>query len=132
MNRLFTYGTLRQRGTHADLLGRVRSRQPGWVEGQLLHLPAGYPALIDGPGRVRGELVESDDLPQHLPLIDDYEGYDPASLETSLYQRVLRPVHGVSGSPQAWVYVMPPERVPEQVGAVRVSSGDWIAFVEGC
>ncbi len=44
---------------HGRLASSVRRAEAAWTEGHLVHLPAGYPALLDGSkGRVYGELLE--------------------------------------------------------------------------
>ena len=46
----------------------------GSVGGRLLDL-RGYPGLVDGAGRVRGEIYRLDD-PELLPVLDREEGYN--------------------------------------------------------
>lgn len=72
---LFTYGTLmRGYALHAVLARGATAVGAGSVRGALLDLGR-YPGLVDGRGRVRGELYRLDD-PQLLPVLDREEGYN--------------------------------------------------------
>jgi gamma-glutamylcyclotransferase (GGCT)/AIG2-like uncharacterized protein YtfP len=72
---LFTYGTL-MRGypLHGVMARGVTLVGAGSVRGRLLDLGR-YPGLVDGAGRVRGELYRLDD-PELLPVLDREEGYN--------------------------------------------------------
>jgi len=73
--RLFAYGTLmRGYGLHAVLARGATAMGEGTVRGRLLDLGR-YPGLIDGAGRVRGEVYRLDD-PELLPVLDREEGYN--------------------------------------------------------
>jgi gamma-glutamylcyclotransferase (GGCT)/AIG2-like uncharacterized protein YtfP len=72
---LFTYGTLmRGYGLHAVLAPGARGVGEGTVRGRLLDLGR-YPGLVDGTGRVRGEVYRLDD-PELLAMLDREEGYN--------------------------------------------------------
>jgi gamma-glutamylcyclotransferase (GGCT)/AIG2-like uncharacterized protein YtfP len=72
---LFTYGTLmRGYGLHAVLARGASPMGTGSVRGHLLDLGR-YPGLIDGRGRVRGEVYRLDDT-ELLPVLDREEGYN--------------------------------------------------------
>ena len=72
---LFAYGTLmRGYGLHAVLARRATAVGDGTVRGRLLDLGR-YPGLVDGNGRVHGEIYRLDD-PQLLPVLDREEGYN--------------------------------------------------------
>jgi gamma-glutamylcyclotransferase (GGCT)/AIG2-like uncharacterized protein YtfP len=93
---LFTYGTLmRGYGLHAVLARGASPMGTGSVRGHLLDLGR-YPGLIDGRGRVRGEVYRLDDT-ELLPVLDREEGYNFArsiAIVTLAGGRRLR----------AWVY----------------------------
>ena len=59
---------------HAVLARGATLETTGSVRGRLLDL-RGYPGLIEGAGRVHGEVYRLDD-PQLLPLLDREEGYN--------------------------------------------------------
>lgn len=93
---LFTYGTL-MRGyplhdvlrSGATFLGDARAN------GALLDLGR-YPGLVEGDGRVRGELYRLDD-PELLATLDRQEGYN--------FERRLTKVARASGEgARAWSY----------------------------
>jgi gamma-glutamylcyclotransferase (GGCT)/AIG2-like uncharacterized protein YtfP len=72
---LFAYGTLmRGYALHPVLARRAACLGTGTVRGRLLDLGE-YPGLIDGAGRVRGEVYRLDDT-ELLPLLDREEGYN--------------------------------------------------------
>src|SRR6267142_6621267 len=84
----------------------------GSVGGRLLDL-RGYPGLVAGAGRVKGELYRLDD-PELLPVLDREEGYN--------FVRSIRTVTLAGGRrARAWVYCYrgPRER------AVPVPHGDY-------
>jgi gamma-glutamylcyclotransferase (GGCT)/AIG2-like uncharacterized protein YtfP len=72
---LFAYGTL-MRGypLHAVLARRATAAGTGTARGRLLDLGR-YPGLIEGAGRVHGEIYRLDD-PELLPMLDREEGYN--------------------------------------------------------
>ena len=84
----------------------------GTVRGSLLDLGR-YPGLIDGAGRVRGEIYRLDD-PELLPVLDREEGYN--------FERRRMIVTLVTGRrARAWVYRY---RGP-QTRAVPIPDGDY-------
>lgn len=101
----FAYGTLRPGGRMFQELrlgGALGPFGPGAMRGTLVSLGP-YPGMIrDGRGRVRGTLYCVRD-PAVFARLDDYEGFDPARPEGSLYLRALVPLAGRRG--RAWVYV---------------------------
>lgn len=60
-----------------------------------------YPGLVEGDGKVQGELFEIRE-PGVLRALDEYEEYHPLDLKNSLYIR--RQVRLLSPSVTAWVY----------------------------
>ena len=72
---LFTYGTLmRGYALHAVLGQGATAAGTGTARGRLLDLGR-YPGLIEGAGRVHGEIYRLDD-PELLPILDREEGYN--------------------------------------------------------
>jgi gamma-glutamylcyclotransferase (GGCT)/AIG2-like uncharacterized protein YtfP len=72
---LFAYGTLmRGYALHAILAAGATLVTTGSVRGRLLAL-RGYPGLVEGAGRVNGEVYRLDD-PELLALLDREEGYN--------------------------------------------------------
>lgn len=109
---LFAYGTL--------MRGDVRHRHLGptavfiteaSVRGSLLGLGS-YPGLVEGSGRVRGELFRLD--PQVLPAVDREEGYN--------FERRLTAVTRADGRrARAWSYWY---RGPRERARI-IPEGDW-------
>jgi gamma-glutamylcyclotransferase (GGCT)/AIG2-like uncharacterized protein YtfP len=126
LERLFAYGTLMTGLARRPLLGAAILEGPGRVRGSLLDL-GDYPGVtLDDGGWVEGELYRLPDLARGLARLDRAEAYDPADEAGSLYLRRRVAVHVADGPPRdAWLYVLngPPGRGP------RVPSGDWRAHL---
>jgi gamma-glutamylcyclotransferase (GGCT)/AIG2-like uncharacterized protein YtfP len=118
---IFVYGSL-MRGLDLHHYMRTGTFEgEGSTEGTLVSLGR-YPGLVDGPGRVRGELYSFPDLAAALDVLDDLEEYDAADPEDSLYLRVARPVKRDDGIVAiAWLY----RYNGATAGHVRVAGGDW-------
>jgi gamma-glutamylcyclotransferase (GGCT)/AIG2-like uncharacterized protein YtfP len=72
---LFVYGTLmRGYGLHALLAPGATLVGEGTVRGRLLDLGR-YPGLVEGAGRIHGEVYRLDDS-ELLPVLDREEGYN--------------------------------------------------------
>lgn len=124
---LFVYGSLRRdapRGRHDLLAGHAEFIGPGRVRGRLYDL-GDFPGLVAAVTRdewVRGELYALAS-PGALVALDEYEDFDPAAPETSLFRRVRREVlMATGGRERAWVY----EFAGPVAGRRRVMSGEWI------
>ena len=120
---LFVYGTLRSNQPNAPRLGG--STPLGWAttNGQLLDL-GDYPGLIEGDGKVVGELFL---LPvAALDRIDDLEGFDLADPEGSLFVRELREVQlpGHQATYSAFTYRWP------HGGGTPIVHGDWVRHLQ--
>ena len=93
----------------------------GWVAGQLISLGR-YPGLLDGDGKVSGEIYRLEDVAASLEALDDLEDFDPADPDRCIYLRVIRDVHGEDGAiTSAWVYVYNGDASAAPV----IKSGDW-------
>ena len=93
-----------------------------YIDGfQMLNL-GGFPGLVAGDGRVRGELHEY----ENLKVLDRIEGYSEKTPEMGLYNRVQVPVFLADGGVtchDAWVYTFN-GRHDFQTDDV-IESGDW-------
>jgi gamma-glutamylcyclotransferase (GGCT)/AIG2-like uncharacterized protein YtfP len=126
---VFFYGTLmtgfdrrRRLGMDDQLVFRGR----GWIQGALFDLGL-YPAAVPSPdGKVWGEVFEVTDPAPVLAALDEIEGYDPGTPDTSLYVRRQVPVTLEGGSAEAWAYFYnaPLGRAP------RILSGDYLAHLK--
>ncbi len=97
---------------HRLLAGRATFLGQGSVRGRLLHLGR-YPGLVEGGGRVRGELYRLE-APELLAVLDREEGYNFLRRRAVVTLADGRRV-------QAWIYRYrgPRER------ATPVPDGDW-------
>jgi gamma-glutamylcyclotransferase (GGCT)/AIG2-like uncharacterized protein YtfP len=123
---VFVYGSLMRGFDLHHLMKAGELLGAGAVDGTLVSLGR-YPALVDAPGRVRGEVYRFDDLAAALDVLDDVEEFDPADPENSVYVRAARQVALDGGSDViAWVYVYH----RDAAGLPRVSGGDWRAHAD--
>ena len=121
---IFVYGSLMRGLALHDHLKSGSFRGEGWTSGTLVSLGR-YPGLIEGDGRVRGELYAFEDLAAALDILDDLEEYDVTDPSSSLYVRVASDVIRDDGTAvSAWLYRY--NRDP--AGLPRVDGGDWRAF----
>ena len=126
VKHLFVYGTLmRGQSNHDRFCADALTIEPAITTGRLYDLPMGFPAMVEADnGQVFGEAMTFPDLRATLGAIDRLEGYQPASPESSLYIRVLRPVASAQSAVvvPAFCYVWRRSLPP---GAVRAPSGRW-------
>jgi len=93
----------------------------GWIAGRLVALGR-YPGLLDGNGKVSGEIYLLEDVAASLESLDDLEEFDPADPQHSVYVRSVRDVHGHDGAiVRAWVYVYN----RDASAAPLIENGDW-------
>ncbi len=129
--RVFVYGTLMEGySNHRHFLkGKASLRGPATMEGVLYHLPAGYPAMVEGEGCVKGQVVELFALRslEEIDVLDRFgEGRDD-----NLYERVRRTVFVDNGAPlNCWVYLYRDAKIAGTNG-ILVPWGDWDAFMRG-
>jgi gamma-glutamylcyclotransferase (GGCT)/AIG2-like uncharacterized protein YtfP len=124
--RLFLYGSLMS-GQAANQLVKTlpgaRRVSSGWIKGRMIDL-GNYPGVLReaaGGERVRGEVWEFDSDPEALRKLDEYEKFDRASPETSLFTRRRTRVRLRNGTIRAWAYFL--TRRPTREVIIR--SGDW-------
>jgi len=124
---LFTYGTLQPGKAPAEIapaVRRLRRVGRGFVHGRLYDLGE-YPGAVlakTGP-TIAGVIFELPEDPDVLHRIDEYEGYDPAHPEASLFVRKEWPVtfQGNNKKGKCWIYVY--NRHPGS--APNIASGDY-------
>lgn len=110
---LFVYGTLRPRlagAAQRRLLAELSWAGPATVRGALHDLGA-YPALVEGPGLVHGDLLHVEHE-RALAALDAYEechGYDPLYVRREVM--ATRPDGGMVRA-WAYVYLRPIESAP--------------------
>ncbi|MEL6398283.1 MAG: gamma-glutamylcyclotransferase [Cyanobacteria bacterium J06626_4] len=128
MVTVFVYGTLKpgEAAYRRYCQPQVVSAQPALVQGDLFHLPQGYPALTVGDRWIKGFRLQLQD-DRAIATIDEFEDYDPSRLAAeNLYVRQQLPIFSPTRHPlgTAWVYQMERQRI-QALGGVVVTSGDW-------
>lgn len=127
---MFVYGTLKQGQLNARLLEPfARTVEPAWTHGVLFDVGE-FPALIQGDGAVRGELVRLDPatIPAALALVDRLEEYQADDEPSSMYLRRIVDVWTDRGEQErAYIYfynvghgALPPVEM-----LVRLDTGEW-------
>src|ERR1700692_522484 len=92
-NTLFVYGSLMKGMVHHNKVAAlIKDVKPATTEGILYRLPVGYPALVEGAGTVKGELLTLNSFKDIIKILDEFEGYSMTTPEKSLYVRLERPV----------------------------------------
>lgn len=125
---LFVYGSLMKGMVHhGKLASFVKEIKPATCEGTLYRLPVGYPAMVEGPGTVRGELIALDKFKDIVKLIDEFEGFSFATPDKSLYIRTEKPVlvEGAKKPVTSFTYVLNKIRLPKE--ATVIENGDYRA-----
>jgi gamma-glutamylcyclotransferase (GGCT)/AIG2-like uncharacterized protein YtfP len=118
---IFVYGGLMRGFDLHHYMAGASFIGEGWIAGRLVALGR-YPGLLDGDGKVRGELYRLDDAAASLEALDDLEDFDPADPDKSEYLRVVREVHAEDGKIiSAWVYIYNGDASTAPV----ITSGDW-------
>lgn len=108
---LFTYGTLKAGHAPPEIADKVETLQyvgKAKVRGVLFDLGE-YPGAVLDPTsthEIAGEVFRLPGGPTVLEQFDEYEGFDPASPDQSLFLRVLQSVTLDSGEIiSCWIYV---------------------------
>ena len=120
---VFVYGTLRPGDVgfrETALADRVECLGPAQVAGTLYDLGEYPGAVLGKSGIIRGELL----LPLDrgvLPLLDEYEIYDPADPKSSEFLRLIATT--VDSGLSIWIYAY--NRSVTDVPVIP--SGDWAA-----
>jgi gamma-glutamylcyclotransferase (GGCT)/AIG2-like uncharacterized protein YtfP len=111
---LFVYGTLLPGRAPTEItptLRRLRAVGDGFVRGRLYDLGE-YPGVVlDETGeKIPGKIFRLPEEPEVLKRLDEYEEFDAAQPEGSLFVRKEWPVTRRSGSKKliCWVYVYNP------------------------
>lgn len=115
------YGSLMRGLGGLERLGigeRMRFVGPCVLEGELFDL-GDWPGMRPGDGRVVGEIHAVLD-PEVLPVLDEFEDYDPKNPRESLYLRERVSLLEPEGA-TAWTYVY--NQIPD--ASARIPGGDW-------
>lgn len=106
---LFSYGTLSPRHAPPEIAPTVRRFRrvgKGFVHGQLFDLGEYPGAILTRNGsRIAGQIFELPDDPEVLNRLDEYEGFDRAHPQKSLFVRKRRYVQLQDGRKIfCWIY----------------------------
>lgn len=104
---------------------------PGMAEGVLYDLPYGYPAVTDGCGVVKGEIMVVRSIEKVLAVLDELEDYYGPGDERNLYVRVIREVKTGGGDKlPAYMYLW---TEPGKLGSLGtfIKDGDWKKYKGG-
>lgn len=124
----FVYGTLITGARSPDVERLLEdcliSRREAWARGRLYDLGP-YPGMVPAvrrSERTYGQLLALTSPHRCLPVLDDYEDYDPCRPEASTYRRARCRVAVAGGGREwAWVYWYQ----GHLHGARRITGGDW-------
>lgn len=121
---VFVYGTLRKDDCRAGVLSDYKCTNPeAYLDDfQMLHL-GGFPGIVPGPGRVRGEVYEVDEA--CLKALDGIEGYRKDDPDHSLYIRETVNVFNPDGGNIGEVFTYVFNRDTECQNVRIIPSGDW-------
>lgn len=124
---IFVYGTLMEGfGNYNKCLkGRVLYRTGGETRGKLYHLPAGYPAMIEGDDIVKGEIVDIKD--EDIKFLDELEGYYGENKQ-NVYDRFIKEVKTEKNNNLlCWIYFYRNIDYVKNCG-IYIPHGNWRKF----
>ncbi|MBA4496270.1 gamma-glutamylcyclotransferase [Paenactinomyces guangxiensis] len=120
---LFVYGSLRKGMKYSHYLkGAALVGRTAWIRGELYDTGEGYPGLIQGKGKVYGEIYHIDG--RQLKKIDALEDYFGPDHHLNLYERITTEVYTPGGAVQALVYFYRDQDQLKKNG-IWIPSGDW-------
>ncbi len=122
---LFVYGSMAEGMVHFEKIkDLIVSVVPAVARGTVYRLKVGYPAMVlNGQDFIHGSLVELKNSEMIWHLLDGFYGFNQQEPGKSLYLRESLNVMTNNTLLPAWVYVLPPEKVP--VNAQVIAGGDW-------
>ncbi len=126
--KIFVYGSLKPGEINYNYYcdGKVIEIIEANIRGKLFDLPLGYPAAVEGEGKIEGFLYTFHQL-DILASIDELEGYQASrSLNENEYYRKVVPIYDSKDGflTEAWTYFMTPEKV-KQTGGIPLFSTYW-------
>ncbi|SRR6266404_2831570 len=126
---IFLYGTLLPRevsGKSSEIISRLRKVGPATVRGRLYDLGEYPGAILDHSANavIKGELFELPDVNKPLKALDEYEEFNGADIDNSLFVRVRTDAELPDGRRlNTWIYVYNREPGSAQLIRSGVYSG---------
>ncbi|KAA0257868.1 gamma-glutamylcyclotransferase [Deferribacter autotrophicus] len=125
-NRVFVYGTLRKGfPAHNILMSKAKYMGEAKVNGELYHLPFGYPVMYESDqGQVFGEVYEVSD--EILSQLKGYEGVDKLN---PIYKMINGKTVLDGKTIECYIFVgtLGKKKIVQTIGT-KVEGGDWIKF----
>ena len=120
----FVYGTLRKGDSRFSVLdGCDCIAAEAYLDDHFMVSLGGFPGIMPGAGRIRGEVYEIDD--EILAILDGIEGYREDDPKHSLYIRtIVHPFHAMGKIGECSTYIYNDERSSRRDHEV-IESGDW-------
>jgi gamma-glutamylcyclotransferase (GGCT)/AIG2-like uncharacterized protein YtfP len=129
-NTLFVYGSLMKGMVHHNKIApALKDVKPASCQGLLYRLPVGYPAMVEGEGTVRGELLTLNNFKELIAVLDEFEGHSPTNPEKSLYVRTEKQIQvdGAKKPTTSFVYILNKTKLPKE--AHLIETGDYRAIL---
>lgn len=128
--KVFVYGTLMTgMENHHIVVPFIADVQPAITKGLLYHLPmVGYPAMIDGSGTVKGELLVLSNATVALSKLDELEDYFGPDSTNNLYIRAIRDIEYSGRKVAAYTYIWTDVSKVDELG-IFVADGNWRKFL---
>lgn len=128
--KIFVYGSLMEGFFNYKkyLEGNVLSKENASIEGKLYDMPhKGYPAVINGPDTVYGELYTLKDFNKNLEALDKMENYFGENDPNNEYNRIIVSVTLESGEKEdAYMYFYNLESSSDfKNNSIYIAHGDW-------
>ncbi|WNC13209.1 gamma-glutamylcyclotransferase [Brevibacillus brevis] len=133
---VFVYGTLLEGFENHRLYVKpyVHKAVPARIEGELYHLPQGYPGVLPGDGEVIGAALffSPDEYETVMVGLDELETYFGPGDPRNEYERVevRARLDGADEEQMVYVYRYLDEEYVRRMG-VRVEDGDWRSYMLG-
>jgi len=120
--KVFVYGTLRSGDCRFEVESFVEViASEAHIEGFDMLDFGGFPGLIQGENRIRGEVHEY----ENLKILDRIEGYNERAPKTGLYNRCLVTAETPEGKIEdCWVYTFNKDEAHDYEEDI-IKCGDW-------
>lgn len=104
---LFVYGSLRkgyEPPEIAETAAKLKLVGEAHVFADLYDFGEFTGLILGGQNKIFGQILELPDVAEILQKLDEYEGFYPNDLETSLFRRVKSFAYSANETLETWVY----------------------------